>query len=639
MANYTIDRSLTAAGSITVTEATTDTSTNVTLVGQNYTGYGDEIATNFLQMLENFAADVEPNNNPRVPGSSAITGQLWYDTANSVLKVFGGTTWEEQAKANAGSAENSTIRWNNTNKRWQEEERVRISDAGSLQIAFDGTTSNQVNFNHGGTNLVATFTGTTDFTLSGLTGDLTLVGPAANQGGLSVEHDGTALAIRADGTTDVINITAAAATAINMPAGVKVNTAATGASRAGFALPHGTAPSAPVNGDLWTTSSGVFARVNGSTVQLDSTAGGTVTASGSPLAGMVSTFTSGTDITGSTSLTFSGGTLAVTGDITATGNIAGIANGNLIDRSAPGTISGNATFSGASPITATAGDITVNNGFGFTSTDGAYGIGIRADTGTGDIQFTHSSTPDWNISGLGQILVDGASLFIDNENGEAIRLQGNFTTSSLQSYITFRDSGNTIRSQIGIIGTGSNRLRVDGGTDGVDIYGTSGLVALQTTTALIGRHSGNNSAFITQNPTTNGNTTSLTIYDGRDVTTGSGGYDVGFNGTPAAAAVTTGTYVIAYDDIGKYIPVTGSSVTISLPADANIPVGGSFIVHNDGTGSVTITETTGTTNAIEHIDGSGSDSTATSYSLARNSICTIRKKDGTRWQIWGNGIS
>lgn len=33
-----------------------------------------------------------------------------------------------------------------------------------------------------------------------------------------------------------------------------------------FRLPHGTAPSAPVNGDVWTTTAGLFVRVNGSTV-------------------------------------------------------------------------------------------------------------------------------------------------------------------------------------------------------------------------------------------------------------------------------------------------------------------------------------------------------------------------------------
>jgi hypothetical protein len=35
-------------------------------------------------------------------------------------------------------------------------------------------------------------------------------------------------------------------------------------------LPHGVAPTSPVNGDMWTTTSGAFARVNGATVQLDS---------------------------------------------------------------------------------------------------------------------------------------------------------------------------------------------------------------------------------------------------------------------------------------------------------------------------------------------------------------------------------
>src|SRR6185503_14607179 len=35
---------------------------------------------------------------------------------------------------------------------------------------------------------------------------------------------------------------------------------------AGMNLQPGSAPSSPVNGDLWTTSSGLFARVNGTTV-------------------------------------------------------------------------------------------------------------------------------------------------------------------------------------------------------------------------------------------------------------------------------------------------------------------------------------------------------------------------------------
>lgn len=54
-------------------------------------------------------------------------------------------------------------------------------------------------------------------------------------------------------------------------------TVASGTGASGARLPHGTAPTAPVNGDLWTTSSGLFVRVNGATVGPLAAAGGAVT--------------------------------------------------------------------------------------------------------------------------------------------------------------------------------------------------------------------------------------------------------------------------------------------------------------------------------------------------------------------------
>lgn len=48
----------------------------------------------------------------------------------------------------------------------------------------------------------------------------------------------------------------------------KLVTAAPTASRAGLNLPPGTAPSSPIDGDLWTTTSAIFARINGATVNL-----------------------------------------------------------------------------------------------------------------------------------------------------------------------------------------------------------------------------------------------------------------------------------------------------------------------------------------------------------------------------------
>lgn len=54
----------------------------------------------------------------------------------------------------------------------------------------------------------------------------------------------------------------------------KVTTAASATGGAGFNIPHGTAPTSPVNGDIWTTTTGLFARVNSVTrqyVDLDGT--------------------------------------------------------------------------------------------------------------------------------------------------------------------------------------------------------------------------------------------------------------------------------------------------------------------------------------------------------------------------------
>lgn len=57
--------------------------TDLTLVGRNYTGYGERFNENFVKLLENFANVAAPAN--------PITGQLWYDTSEGRLKIFNGT--------------------------------------------------------------------------------------------------------------------------------------------------------------------------------------------------------------------------------------------------------------------------------------------------------------------------------------------------------------------------------------------------------------------------------------------------------------------------------------------------------------------------------------------------------------------
>ena len=65
---------------------TDESTTSLVLIGKNYSGYGAFLNQNFVKMLEHFANTSSPDD--------PLTGQLWYDTANSLLKVFTGTAWK-----------------------------------------------------------------------------------------------------------------------------------------------------------------------------------------------------------------------------------------------------------------------------------------------------------------------------------------------------------------------------------------------------------------------------------------------------------------------------------------------------------------------------------------------------------------
>ena len=61
------------------------TTTDLTLVGKNYSGFGESVNENFIKMVENFAGTAVPGN--------PLTGQLWYDSGEARLKLYDGTTF------------------------------------------------------------------------------------------------------------------------------------------------------------------------------------------------------------------------------------------------------------------------------------------------------------------------------------------------------------------------------------------------------------------------------------------------------------------------------------------------------------------------------------------------------------------
>lgn len=59
-----------------------DQSTDITLIGKNYSGFGESLNENFIKLLENFSGTSEPTN--------PIRGQVWFDASESRLKVYSG---------------------------------------------------------------------------------------------------------------------------------------------------------------------------------------------------------------------------------------------------------------------------------------------------------------------------------------------------------------------------------------------------------------------------------------------------------------------------------------------------------------------------------------------------------------------
>ena len=72
-------------------DGTINTTTDLTLVGRNYAGYGEYQNENFLFLLENFAGQ-EPPPKP-------VPGQIYYNTTNKTVNVYDSTGWKAIANA------------------------------------------------------------------------------------------------------------------------------------------------------------------------------------------------------------------------------------------------------------------------------------------------------------------------------------------------------------------------------------------------------------------------------------------------------------------------------------------------------------------------------------------------------------
>ena len=201
-----------------------------------------------------------------------------------------------------------------------------------------------------------------------------------------------------------------------------VTTVASTTTTAGLNVPHGAAPTTPVNGDVWSTTGGLFWRQNGSTKQAmnlgdtqtvsgnvtfsnanntfgSSTAAGTInvgtgaTISGSTKAiniGTAGVSGSTTNVTVGSSVAGAGVSVTVNGSLTTTGasqNIGNSTAASTINIGSGATISGStkAINLGANGVAGSTTAITIGSTTGSSSTTlqgSTVGVTLAADTNT-----------------------------------------------------------------------------------------------------------------------------------------------------------------------------------------------------------------------------------------------------------------
>ena len=154
----------------------------------------------------------------------------------------------------------NAIRWNSVATKWQKWNGTTWGDlATTYAIAISG--------NAGTATKLATARSINGIDFDGSAPiSVNLNNSVTFQGGGTGSASGTAF-------NGVVGVTISynSIGALGLPGGTltgKLNTVASAAGTAGFGLPHGAAPTTPANGDLWSTTAALFARINGATKTL-----------------------------------------------------------------------------------------------------------------------------------------------------------------------------------------------------------------------------------------------------------------------------------------------------------------------------------------------------------------------------------
>jgi len=118
----------------TVNDGTVNTASSMTLVGKNYAGYGEFLDENFIHLLENGSSTSAP--------VAPLTGQLWWDKTNNLLKVYNGSIFKTISAATASASQPSS---NVTGDLWYDttNQQVKVYTGASFIVVGPAFTSTE----------------------------------------------------------------------------------------------------------------------------------------------------------------------------------------------------------------------------------------------------------------------------------------------------------------------------------------------------------------------------------------------------------------------------------------------------------------------------------------------------------------
>jgi hypothetical protein len=429
----------------TIADGTINTNSSMTLVGKNYAGYGDFLNENYIHLLESGSNTTAP--------SAPLTGQLWWDKTNSLLKVYNGSIFKTiSAATSSATAPVSNVvgdLWYDTTnaqlKVWTGSAFIVVGPAFSSAQGTSGAIPETITDSVGATKFITSI--------------------YVNNNRVAIAYDGASFVPQASLLSTFPNIfpgitltttnsaifagTANNASNLNSLQSSQFMRSDTNTSTTGTlnVLNNSGLTVGATNAISMTQSTNdglIRSSINGANLVIQSNVGGTIfnvaSALGTGVFAVANSATVGTtlSVTGNAS----GGNINTAGLVSATGNINGgningtalirgvtlSATGNVIANnvSASNAITAGTTVSAAGNITAGSGAFFLGNGSQLTGLSAAVSV-TQIQNGTSQVQIGASGgNANVTIGGTSNVVVftNGTTFFAGNVSVPGIEKTG-----------------------------------------------------------------------------------------------------------------------------------------------------------------------------------------------------------------------